>query len=448
MAITAAPTRPVLGQKAGQDVNVGFIWWAHILVVLPFAGSYVFANFLQAVTIIRNGSVVLGALWLVIAFVRYRVQARWCLPVALLLFLQIWGTFSSAFVSATFGRSIPFNYADLLFLRYIYMFFVASILIQIQPSQRLHLMRTIIVVCGANALVQYLQFVHFAPAFALSQADTLGYDLQNWDQRAGTRAAGFYTFSGNSALPDALVAAWFVGQLAVRKLSAWEHFGFFFFVGGSFIAQARTHLPGLLLVFAFYLFFLIRSERERAPAIISGIFAGIGVLLAVAYNRLAYIFGESFLSAANLRYRSSVAWNQANAILKDFPWTGVGPDPSVISNRSIFADKYSLERALEQGWLALQAQFGVVGLLLGMIAIGATIFSPMLILPKPQESAQRKGLVISLALMATCIALGMMGNTVLHWETSFYVFLLTAGLFMRTTQEQSDFTQASYGLKA
>src|SRR3990172_1625826 len=103
MAITAARVGRTYESADDRSLPVGFLWWAHITITMCFVATYVFGVLRPYMTTMRNGAVVLGVIWIVVAMTRRKVQVRLCFPIAALLLLQVWGALGTTFASATFG---------------------------------------------------------------------------------------------------------------------------------------------------------------------------------------------------------------------------------------------------------------------------------------------------------------------------------------------------------
>ncbi|KXK17415.1 MAG: O-antigen ligase family protein [Fimbriimonadaceae bacterium] len=419
---------------AWRTIPKAFLIWGYATIVLAVAASHMVG--LEIVTLLRNTAVVSGVLWIAVGAFRQRIPLKVALPVALLLILQAWGAISSALVAASVGRSFPINYFDVLFLRYIFLFFMASMLVYIDVKNRQRLTLVLYLYIGVNAVLQYLQFLHFGPALALAQANPWDIDPTNWDLRGGTRAGGFSIFPGPAALSDMMICALIVGQTFVRRLKGWEHILFLFFAGASLTAQARTHMPALALVSLVYMVQVIRTERARAVFYMT-VLTIVGMLFVVfGWERLGYAFGENWLDAGSLKWRQNVSWTQANMINQNFPWTGLGPDPALLTNLKLGADKWSPKRSLESGWLAIESAYGLVGLALAAGVAAATLLVPFVVWGNRRSSADRKALSITILLSAIGLFIGMTGNTVIHWEWPFFILMIVGGMCMPSADEE------------
>lgn len=412
-----------------------FIAWGLLNLLVAQVGANWFT--IPGGTFMRNGSVLSMFLWIALAVFAYRIRPAVCLPIAMILLLQAWQMVSVYAAGAQIGRMRDFNAFDVLFLRYLALYFTAAILAQIDARLRRWLVWLVFAPVVVHGVVAYLQFAHFGPALRLAELNVdQAQDITNWDARGGLRAVGMHGYPGPMALTAVCAAAVLAGLQVARRLRWYEHAGFVFFAGAALIPQARTHLPALGVVILVYLVSLVVRERGRSVVPIGVFVAVSAIMFTLGAENLQYAFGENWLNAGNAEYRQRVAWAGAQMAQQNFPWTGIGADPGFFGDTSTRGDKWAGTIAFDNGWLALAASFGLIGQALFAIGLVAGLFGAFLVSRHPLETDERRGLVVGGALMALALGVGMMGNNVIHWLAAMNAIAIMTGLSMRSYGEQ------------
>lgn len=247
---------------------------------------------------------------------------------------------------------------------------------------------------------------------------------------------GIYGFPGQTALPSNLICAILAGLGLYRRLTKFEIATFFFFAGGSIIAQARTHVPGLILITLVFLYGLSKFDRQYFRYSVGLLAFGLTLMFTVGANKMAYLIGTDWFNDPNLVYRRERAWLQADLVWDVFPLTGIGPEARYWGDTRGLVDKWTPHAGFDNGWLLIRASYGLVGVILMAIAIGVWTLGPLRNLRNKVASAEQRGLIVAMSLSAICIALGMYGNNILTWEPSMLVFFVLAGIIMPTQEEE------------
>lgn len=386
--------------------------------------------------ILRNAVVISGVLWIIVGAFRLNVPIRLCVPIFLVLLLQAWGAFSTWAISAQIGRIKEINAADFFIVRYLYLYFTASMLVYIQPKARRWILWMIFIHIGAASLLGYLQFVGFKPAVDLANSFYPGLNIENWDNRGGVRSTAFYGFPGHLAINAAMACMIITGALLVRRLTKWEIAAFVFFAAASVMPQARTHLPALALtVFVFTLAIMARERIRSSWFIIAGIVIA-SLFLTFGRDKLAYVFSTNWLDDQNMKYRRNRSWMQAELVAELYPWTGIGAEPRYWGRGDSMPDKFAPRTAFDNGWLLVRSSYGLVGVALvaGALLIGTLV--PLSLRRNPYESDERKGYLLALPFMCIAVGVGMYGNNVVTWEPTMYILFTFAGLAMPTRDEE------------
>lgn len=417
-----------------------FVVWGFLNLLAAQLGANYFT--MPGGSFVRNGAVVSSLIWIAIGFFVFRIRLPLVLSVAMVLVLQAWQLVGVYVASSQIGRTISFNAFDVLFLRYLALFFTAGMLVTLGPRMRWALLWVVIAPILLQAAIAFLQFGHVQAAIDLSRLNTdLPIDITNWDKRGGLRAVGMHGFPGPMAITAIFGASIFAGLQVARRLRWYEHAAFGIFVIAAVLPQARTHLPALAIVFLVYVGTLIAREKGRA-AVALGAFAAVAGLVAVLGGQnLQYAFGENWLEAGNLQYRQRVAWAGASEARKSFPWTGIGVDPSFFGDQERIPDKWASTIAFDNGWLVLAAAFGLIGQTIFALALLAGVVAPFRAARDSLESRDRVGWIVACALMVVALGLGMLGNNVLHWLAAMNSLAIAAGIAMRTRTEEAERTR-------
>ncbi|HRJ26730.1 MAG TPA: hypothetical protein PLO61_04365 [Fimbriimonadaceae bacterium] len=418
------------------------LWGFFNILISIFAGML--PPYVPGSTEMRNGIILSGALWAAIGTVQCRVPIRISVPVVLLLLLQAWGAFVTYWVSAEIGRARDFNYTDFFLLRYLYLYFTAAMLCHAEPRARKWLFQALLGATAVTAIVAWAQFFKFPPAIRLAEALNPIQDITNWDLRGGVRAMGIYGFPGQTALPCNLVCAILAGVGLFRKLSKFETLLFFFFAGGALIAQARTHVPALILITVVFFIGLSRWDKKAMSSWLLIMTLGLVVMFTFGADKMAYLLSTNWLNDPNLIYRRERAWIQADTVWQYFPITGIGPEPRYWGDTRGQVDKWTPHAGFDNGWLLIRASYGLVGMVMMGIALAIWASAPFRVLRERAASPEQKGFTVAMALGAICIAIGMYGNNILTWEPSMLVFFVLSGMVMKTQSEEVDSMQEPF----
>lgn len=425
---------PTTVAQAEVIVPRAFIVWglanliiSSIAMLIPFYWTYG--------PILRNAMVVSGVLWIVIGSSRLNVPLRVALPIALVLFLQVWSAISTAWIASAIGREKTINAADFFLLRYLYLYFTASMLVWLEPKTRRIILGIILFNVGACGIVAIAQFLRFGPAIELAHILSPTVDITNWDNRGGLRATGIYGFPGHLALNAAICAAIFAGRLTTRRLSRGEVFLFFTFAFLSIIPQARTHIPVLALTMLVFVLGMIYQERERASWFVLLLILGIISVAYVFKDQFTYVAGTDWLNDKNMQYRQKRSWIMADKVHEAFPWTGIGPEPRYWGRPDSLPDKYAPRTAFDNGYMLIRSSYGIVGMAAVILALFIGIFIALNVRLDRHESSDRRSLATTWSIACVGVAIGMYGNNVITWEPTMTFLMLLAGASMPTRVE-------------
>ncbi|MBV6459816.1 MAG: hypothetical protein HONBIEJF_02970 [Fimbriimonadaceae bacterium] len=428
------PRTPTSVAQAEVIVPKAFVTWgvanlilSNIAMLIPF--------YWDNGPILRNATVVSGVLWIIIGSSRLNVPLRVALPIALVLFLQIWSAISTGWIASAIGRDKAINAADFFLLRYLYLYFTASMLVWLEPKTRRIILGIILVNVGTCGVIAIAQFLKFPPAIELANILSPTVDITNWDNRGGLRATGIYGFPGHLALNAAICAAIFAGRLTVRKLSRIEVFLFFTFAFFSIIPQARTHIPVLALTMLVFVLGMIYQERERASWFIVMLVIGVISVAFVFKDQFSYVAGTDWLNDKNMQYRQKRSWVMADKVHEAFPWTGIGPEPRYWGRPDSLPDKYAPRTAFDNGYMLIRSSYGIVGMASVILALFIGVFLALNVRLDRHESGERRSLATTWAIACVGVAIGMYGNNVITWEPTMTFMMMLAGASMTTRVE-------------
>lgn len=429
---------PLTRQRLLQTVPTSYLVWGFANVGVSLFMTF-WPHTVAWSTIARNGIVISGGLWILVGALRLHVPVRLNAGIVLILLLQVWGVVATYWVSATLGRSRPFNFTDFFLLRYAYLFFSTAMLAYVFPKTRKVVMAMVFACVFASAIVAFAQFFGFTSALRLAQYLNPDVNILNWDNRGGVRAIGLYGFPGHLALVSNFACALIAARLVVRPLTKKEIFWFFFFATSSLLPQARSHIPALVLICLFFVIgILIRNRGKAAQAVVAFFALGAAMFLLTG-SKLNYLMSTDWLDDPNLQYRKEEAWVQADLVGQRLPWTGIGPEPRYWGRPDIRQDKWAPRTAFDNGWLLIKSSYGVIGVMLVGWALFLGVIAPFPIRKNPRVSDERKWVTAAFALMCMALGIGMYGNNVVTWEPAMVMLFACGGIAMATREEEASY---------
>jgi O-antigen ligase len=336
-----------------------------------------------------------------------RAFVRPVFPIAIMFGMQIWLVIAFLLVAP---HVVPYP----LLGRHLYWpvlvvlpYFVLGSIIILDPKWRHTALKILFYLALINAVIGIFQFLRI-PGFASIQTfyspKALGYDWFG-DQPHLYRAVGLTLHPYHLAAQCLFGMAVIGSNLLERRLKQIEIFSFVIFLTALFVAQSRAYYASGAIALAVLLVLLFR--RDKALFIWSVTLmavAGIAVL-GLFNDRLGYgIRGKNIAESGRLE-----RWANSAAIVREYPLTGIGPNPDIFGNNPLVVPGKRQQEYTENGYRMVASTMGLPGLALLLAGlIGTFLLSVSVATKRYQDALQRRmGLVGALYTISIAVALNI-----------------------------------------
>lgn len=379
------------------------------------------------------------ALWLMFAWRQLQVPIRIVFPVVTILALQLWLTFCSLHAQFTLARVFELSHVDYFLFTYMMVFLQASALVYYWPDDRKRIINGFIIMVFVSSVVAWAQFIKFPPALALSRVYSES-RIDDWGGRGGVRAFGLFGQMYLSAIFSLTCVGLIASRLLTRSLNRIEFALVLFFFGSALIAQYRSLYPSIAITMAIFIGLLLYRERAKAVLYLGLMVAGIVVLFAVSGSRFDYLLStKDFRTDETLVFRMEYAWTQANRIWETRPWTGIGPDLSLVGGGGEAAGGLSTRWLagynLDNGYLMFLCFGGIPAVAMWALVLASSLTMSYRLLLNRIVAPERRYLAAGVFINAICVTITMlMTNVVQAVNPNMAVYTL-AGLAMTAYAE-------------
>jgi hypothetical protein len=407
--------------KAFYWVGIALLVFCSLVSFLPYVFPFL-ADF-------QGYVMFFGILWAALAFFKLGIPFRVPFPIAMLFLLQAWIAIDGIIITIMIGRMRPYNFYDTYLIRYLYPFFIGTVLTYIHPKSRTIILSIVLSCVGLSVLAGYVQFV--APSLWKPLENLLGPAL------TGGRPCGLNGLHPHFAILASFAAAILAARAFVRKTSIWETLLFLFFASGSFIAQARTHLPGLAIASVVFLVGLYLHDRKKAVVMTSLMASLLLLAILVFPHRFSILLQTNIREDPNFSARVHNTWPQAEYIQEKLPWTGIGSEPVFAGDLRFERDKWAPLTAFDNGYLLILSDYGYVGAIIMFLVLGGGVWSFIgLRYRKRAESDERTAILVAVGIMTVSVAISMYANNVITWQDAMTFLFISSGLGIRTRDEE------------
>lgn len=382
----------------------------------------------------RMAYLVSGVTWCLFAYTMTRHSLRLCLPIVLLLILQLWSFVTMVNSWVALGRPPSFGRAELWILEILMPFFITSCLVYIEPSARNWILKAFFVGFSVSCAVGLLQFFRVPGFYELGQNFYAQKDMDFWDGKPGLRAVGLtrhpYLLCFQALTCFAMVAA----PLVYRKARKWDIPLLFFFSAVVICSQARSLYLVLAILWPIVGILMIRRD---AVGTLKAACIGVSILIAgfmLAPSRLGYALSD-IAEGSSYSFRVESRWTQSDQIFKDQPVMGIGPSNILFLGDGI-PDRYTENMNLmESGYRVFLAMYGLPGMLLLIFGLVATIAVCASIAANKAESDERRAMgFLGLALTISIAVNSYSANTFDQYMIV-PASILLSGVMLRTRAE-------------
>lgn len=370
----------------------------------------------------------LCGLYTLLAILVSRSFVRPVFPIAILLSLQIWNLVAFAIVAP---QIVPYPILG----RHLYWpilvalpFFVLGSIIILDPSWRTRALKILFWFSLISAFVGIAQFLR-VPGFAA---------LQAYYSPAATRldwfgeAPNLYRAVGLTLHPFVLAAQCIFGMgliasnLLSRKLFPQEIFSFVVFLTALFVAQSRAYYASAIILMIVVLVLMFRRDKVVFFSSLAAMaFCGI-MIITVFPKRLEYGFRGSTLTQSG---RLAV-WEAPVRAVREFPLSGVGPNPTLFGNEgrnAMLQNRRRLEYP-ENGYRMILGTMGIPGLAIVLVGLfGSLIIAIRIVRNRSAELLQRRMAFVG-GLYVVSILVAMNITNLFEHELLTYLGVCTAAI--------------------
>lgn len=369
-----------------------FVLYA-VFFVLPagYGGWIILLNYIVAITF------TIGAL------IRRPNAFPMSFPIVMILILQVWSFVCAMVAERTLGRPIKFGRADTYMLMAMIPVFVSWRTAIVQPEFRRFAIKVFVFVFGLSAIVAWGQFLRLPPAMALSRSYTYK-SIDNWDGHPGIRAVGLSMQPNYLAYEAAIALALVCSPVVYRKLKPIEIALGALFAGAALFSQSRAGLIPVAIMGLTILVCLVKRDPKQGGKVIGGLVAATIVALVIGTRRFEYMTMTTSGNDYSAQIREDTTWAQLNPILRELPFTGIGPSAGLLLGSGPEDKWVPLGRVVESGYLTFQAMYGIPGLVLQIAAIFGSIVAAVLAMYRTRDELQGR-LLATGAVCALCLGI-------------------------------------------